>query len=52
MNKEEMLPFVKAIAEIDKKFIDEDKKYNLSKDQKEILKQFVDECYENFKKSK
>ncbi len=49
MNKDEMMPIVKFIAEMDKKFIDDDNRYNLSKEQKEILKHFVDECYENFK---
>ena len=49
MNKEELFPVVKFIAEMDKKFIDEDKKYNLSDIQKDILKQFVDKCYQDFK---
>lgn len=52
MNKEEMMPFVKFLAEIDKKFIEDDTKYNLSEEQKEILKHFIDECYEKFKKNK
>lgn len=43
MNKEELLPFVKFITEMDKKMVDEDKQHNLSKEQKEILKQFLDE---------
>ena len=50
MNKQEMLPILKFMAEMDKKFIDDDKNYNLSEMQKEILKQFIDECYENFKR--
>lgn len=44
MNKEEMKPIVKFMVEMNKKFIDEDTRYNLSKEQKEILKQFMDEC--------
>lgn len=52
MNKDEMMSIVKFIAEMDKKFIDDDNRYNLSKEQKEILKHFVDECYENFKNNK
>ncbi len=52
MNKGEMMPIVKFITEMDKKFIDDDNRYNLSKEQKEILKNFVDECYENFKNNK
>ncbi len=51
MNKEELFPFVKFITEMDKKMVDEDKQHNLSKEQKEILKQFLDQCYENFKNS-
>ena len=46
------MPIVKFITEMDKKFIDDDNRYNLSKEQKEILKNFVDECYENFKNNK
>lgn len=52
MNKDEMMPIVKFIAEMDKEFIDNNNRYNLSKEQKEILKQFVDECYENFENNK
>ncbi len=52
MNKEDLLPFVKLMVEMNKKKVDEDTQYNLSKEQKEILKQFFDECYENFKRSK
>jgi hypothetical protein len=49
MNKDEMMPIAKFIAEMNKKFIDDDNRYNLTKEQKEALKQFVDKCYENFK---
>lgn len=52
MNKNEMIPIVKFIAEMDKKFIEDDNIYNLSKEQKEILKIFIDECFENFKNNK
>lgn len=40
--------FVKFLAETDKVLIENDRKYNLTKEQKEILKQFIDECYRNF----
>jgi len=52
MNKEELLPFMKFMTEMDKKIVDEDTQHNLTKEQKEILKQFLDQCYENFKNSK
>jgi hypothetical protein len=51
MNKDEMMPIAKFIAEMDKKFIDDDNRYNLTKEQKEDLKQIVDKCYEEFRKS-
>lgn len=50
MNKNDLNIVVKFIAEMDKKMIEEDKKYNFSEEQKELLKQFVDECYEKFKR--
>lgn len=40
--------FVKFLAETDKVLIENDRKHNLTKEQKEILKQFIDECYRNF----
>ena len=45
----EMNLFMKYLAETDKILIENDKKYNLTKEQKELLKQFVDECYKSFK---
>ena len=44
--------FAKFLAETDKILIDNDKKYNLTKEQKEFLKQFVDQCYKNYKNKK
>ena len=44
----DMNSFMKYLAETDKLLIENDKKYNLTKEQKEILKKFVDECYKNF----
>ena len=40
---------MKYLAETDKLLIENDKKYNRTKEQKEFLKQFVDECYKDFK---
>ena len=51
MNKQDMMLFVKFMVEMDKKFIDEDEKYNLSKLQKELLKLELDKYYEKFKRS-
>ena len=51
MNKQDMMLFVKFMVEMDKKLIDEDEKYNLSKSQKELLKLELDKCYEKFKRS-
>ena len=44
--------FMKCLAEMDKTLIENDEKYNLTKEQKEILKQFIDECYKNYKNKK
>ena len=44
--------FVKILAETDKMLIENDQKYNLTREQKEVLKQFVDECYKNYKNKK
>lgn len=52
MNEEKIELIIKALAEMDKKLIEEDTKYNLSKEQKEILKEFIDYCYDNLKKWK
>ena len=43
-----MMLFVKFMVEMDKKLIDEDEKYNLSKLQKELLKVELDKYYEKF----
>ena len=51
MNKQDMMLFVKFMVEMDKKLIDEDEKYNLSKSQKELLKLELDKYYEKFKRS-
>ena len=51
MNKQDMMLFVKFMVEMDKKLIDEDEKYNLSKLQKELLKLELDKYYEKFKRS-
>ena len=51
MNKQDMMLFVKFMVEMDKKLIDEDEKYNLSKSQKELLKLELDKCYEKCKRS-
>ena len=50
MNKQDMMLFVKFMVEMDKKLIDEDEKYNLSKSQKEFLKLELDKYYEIFKR--
>jgi len=44
--------FAKFLAETDKMLIENDQKYNLTREQKEFLKQFVDECYKNYKNKK
>ena len=46
-----MMLFVKFMVEMDKKLINEDEKYNLSKSQKEFLKLELDKYYEKFKRS-
>lgn len=51
MNKQDMMLFVKFMVEMDKKLINEDEKYNLSKSQKEFLKLELDKYYEKFKRS-
>ena len=50
MNKNDLNILVKFLAELDKKMIEDDEKYNLSLEQKEVLKKFVNDCYEKFKK--
>ena len=49
MNKQDMMLFVKFMVEMDKKLIDEDEKYNLSKLQKELLKLELDNIMKNLK---
>ncbi len=44
--------FVKFLAETDKMLIEKDQNHNLTKEQKELLKKFVDECYKNYKNKK
>lgn len=44
--------FMKFLAEMDKMLIEQDNKYNLTKEQKEFLKQFVDDCFKNYKNKK
>ena len=51
MNKQDMMLFVKFMVEMDKKLIDEDEKYNLSKLQKELLKLELDKYYVRVKRS-
>jgi len=47
MNKSDRNIVVKFLAEYDKKLIESK---DISKEQKEFLKVFIDECYEDFKK--
>lgn len=41
----DMKIFMKFFAETDTQLIEKDQRYNLTKAQKEILKQFIDERY-------
>ncbi len=48
MNKNELNVIVKFIAELDKKIAEDNQRWN--EPQKEIIKAFIDCCYDEFKK--